>query len=144
MPCSSGFTHVGSPAWCWPASAPVSPGRRRPKTSWLLTGEAATYKQVAPINSFDPRNGRWGAFELAARVSQVHIDHDVFQDGFASQAGGSTSKATAYTGGINWYLNRNFKLQLNWEHTEFGQKLPLQGAERGSEDALLTQFQISY
>jgi phosphate-selective porin OprO/OprP len=114
------------------------------QASWVLTGEQATYKQVVPINAFDPRNGRWGAFELAGRVSQVHIDHDVFEDGFASQAGGSATKATAFTGGINWYLNRNFKIQLNWEHTEFGQKLPLNGMDRGSEDALLTQFQIAY
>lgn len=114
------------------------------QASWVLTGEQATYKQVVPINAFDPLNGRWGAFELAGRVSQVHNDRSVFEDGFTSVGAGSTTKATEYTGGINWYLNRNFKVQLNWSHTTFGQDLDLNGMPRGSEDALLTQFQISY
>ena len=99
---------------------------------------------MVPINAFDPRNGRWGAFELAGRVSQVHVDHDVFEAGLTSQAGGATSKATELTAGLNWYFNRNFKIQFNWSHTEFGQDLELNGAPRGSEDAFLTQFQISY
>jgi len=114
------------------------------QASYVLTGEAATYKQVVPINPFDPLNGRWGAFELAGRVSQVFIDHDVFEAGITSQGAGAATKATELTAGINWYLNRNFKVQLNWSHTEFGQDLELNGAPRGSEDALLTQFQISY
>jgi phosphate-selective porin OprO/OprP len=114
------------------------------QASWVLTGEQGSYKQVVPINAFDPRNGRWGAFELAGRVSRVQVDRSVFEDGFASQAGGSTSKATAFTGGLNWYLNRNFKVQFNYEHTDFDQNLPLQGADRGGEDVILTQFQISY
>jgi hypothetical protein len=77
-------------------------------------------------------------------VSQVFIDHDVFEAGITSQGAGAASNATELTAGINWYLNRNFKVQLNWSHTEFGQDLELNGAPRGSEDALLTQFQISY
>jgi phosphate-selective porin OprO/OprP len=114
------------------------------QASYVLTGEQATYKQVVPINAFDPLNGRWGAFELAGRVSQVHVDRGVFDAGFAGPGAGATTKATEITGGINWYLNRNFKVQLNWSHTTFGQDLDLNGMPRGSEDALLTQFQISY
>src|SRR5205823_10614266 len=34
--------------------------------SWVLTGEAATYGRVVPRNSFDPREGSWGALQLVA------------------------------------------------------------------------------
>jgi phosphate-selective porin OprO/OprP len=114
------------------------------QASYVLTGEAASYKEIIPINPFDPRNGRWGAFELAGRVSQIDIDENVFRDGFASVANGATSGATAFTGGINWYLNRNFKIQFNWEHTEFDDDLAFSGKDRSHEDVAVTRFQVSY
>jgi len=114
------------------------------QASYVLTGEAASYKQVVPINPFDPRNGRWGAFELAGRVSQVDIDKNVFRSGLASVANGSTSGATEFTGGINWYLNRNFKIQFNYSHTEFDDDLAFSGKDRSHEDVAVTRFQVSY
>jgi phosphate-selective porin OprO/OprP len=41
------------------------------EVTYVLTGEDASYKGVAPKHNFDPRNGQWGAFELAARGSMV-------------------------------------------------------------------------
>jgi phosphate-selective porin OprO/OprP len=113
------------------------------QASWVITGEDATYKTVVPINSFDPLNGRWGAFEVAGRISGVHVDSGAFDNGFASK-GRSTSGALAYTAGLNWYLNKNFKVQGNWEHTEFNDVVEFGSGTRDHEDVLIARFQISY
>ena len=117
------------------------------QASYVLTGEDATYKQVVPINNFDPANGRWGAFEAAFRVSEVDIEDNIFREGFAKRTG-ATSSAVAYTGGLNWYFNKNFKLQLNWEHTEFDNNITYSGHfgnhTRNHEDVFLSRFQIAY
>src|SRR5713101_2480517 len=39
------------------------------QASYYLTGEKASFGWVKPLRSFDPRHGVWGAWELAARMS---------------------------------------------------------------------------
>lgn len=78
------------------------------QTSYLLTGEDATYYTVKPLYNFDPESGHWGAFEIKARVGGLGVDSDVFKDGFASLSS-SARTATEYGGGFNWYLNANVK-----------------------------------
>ena len=59
----------------------------------------------------------------------------------------SAQRATAWALGVNWYLNRNFKLNLNYENTWFNgggggsARVPL---DRETERVLLTRFQIAY
>jgi phosphate-selective porin OprO/OprP len=113
------------------------------QASWVLTGEQASYKQVVPINAFDPRSGHWGAFEIAARVSGVDIDDGIFDSGIASRSN-ATDGALAYTGGINWYLNRSFKIQFNYEHTDFDTRIGFGGRGRAHEDVAITRFQVAY
>ena len=113
------------------------------QASWVVTGEDASYKGVTPINNFDPRNGRWGALELAIRYSELIVDEDAFDLGFASKPT-STDEAQNYTFGINWYLNRNFKFNFNFEHTEFNNDVEFGDTLRGQEDVILTRFQVSY
>jgi len=113
------------------------------QVSYVLTGEDASYKGVAPINNFDPRNGRWGAFEVAARGGQIEIDEDAFRLGFASEPT-STAGAWNYGVGLNWYLNRNFKFNLNYERTTFDTPVSFGGTLRDKEDVILTRFQVSY
>ena len=113
------------------------------QVSYVLTGEDASYKGVTPINNFDPRNGRWGAFEVAARGGQTEIDEDAFRLGFASEPT-STAGAWNYGVGLNWYLNRNFKFNFNYERTEFDTAVKFGDALRDQEDVILTRFQVSY
>jgi phosphate-selective porin OprO/OprP len=113
------------------------------QASWVLTGENASYRGVVPINPFDLRMGRWGAFELALRGSQVEVDDDAFDLGFAKEPD-ATREAWAYGAGINWYLNRNFKVQVNYERTDFDTDVKFGKQLRDHEDVLLTRFQISY
>ncbi|MCW5892978.1 MAG: hypothetical protein KIT14_20885 [bacterium] len=113
------------------------------QASWVLTGEAASYKGVVPKSPFDPLNGAWGAFELAGRGSIVDVDPGLFRRGFAKRSQ-STTRATELGLGANWYFNKNFKLQADWEHTTFANAIDFGGDLRDHEDVLLFQFQIQY
>ena len=113
------------------------------QVGWVITGEDASYKGVAPKNNFDPRNGAYGAFELAVRYSDLRVDADAFDLGFASRPE-STRAAQAYTVGVNWYLNRNFKFMFNYEHTDFDSPVEFDDSLRDKEDVIITRFAISY
>ena len=86
--------------------------------SWVLTGEDASYNGVTPLHPFDPRNGHWGAWQLVARYAALNVDGKAFTDGFASSAK-SADGANAWSVGLNWYLNRNVRADLNFSHTTF-------------------------
>jgi len=113
------------------------------QASWVITGEDAAYKRVVPINNFDPANGHWGAFEVAFRGSTVGLGSEAFEQGFAS-ANSSVTNATAYTAGLNWYLNNAFSFQVNYTRTAFDGLITIDGGKRSREDVLLAEFQIAY
>jgi phosphate-selective porin OprO and OprP len=113
------------------------------QASYVLTGEDASYKGVMPINAFDPRNGRWGAFEVALRGSKLHSGDEVFADGFADHAL-YASNVSEITAGLNWYLNRNFKFQLNYVNTSFDRSVEINDALFDDIQSILFQLQISY
>ncbi len=81
------------------------------QASWVLTGESRSYSAkdgkfgtVKPVNTFNPRNGDWGAVEVAARYSTIDVtDQDI--------SGGEMDN---YTLGANWYLNNNMRLMANY------------------------------
>lgn len=81
------------------------------QASWVLTGESRSYSAkdgkfgtVKPANAFNPRNGDWGAVEVAARYSTIDVtDQDI--------SGGEMDN---YTLGANWYLNNNMRLMANY------------------------------
>lgn len=121
--------------------------------SIVLTGEDATYKGVTPSNNFDPFNGSWGTFELAARYGELNIDDGAF----LTPAGGTSfanpkqaaSEATSFGVGLNWYLTRNFKINLDYDQTEFEGGAGVSGSgnpvlDRETERVVLTRFQVSY
>ena len=111
--------------------------------SVMLTGEKNSYTAIKPRNSFEPTRGfrHMGAFELAARYSQVRIDGDAFPL-FANP---KTAAQGAYERaiGLNWYLNRFVKLTTDYEHTNFRMALrnltPLH-----SEDVLMSRVQLAF
>jgi phosphate-selective porin OprO/OprP len=93
---------------------------------------------------FDPWNGRWGAFEVGARGSIVDIDPRLFTLGFATEKQ-STRRAANWGAVMNWYFNKNFKLQADWEHTEFDNEIEFTNDDfRDHEDVILFQFQLQY
>ena len=115
------------------------------QANWLLTGEDASYGWTKPRRPFDPRNGTWGAWELAARLSNVSADPRQFDLGFA-KANTSAKTATEYAMGINWYLNSNVKWQFDYARTFFNWGAGVKGAvkDRPDESAFESQLQISF
>jgi phosphate-selective porin OprO/OprP len=86
-------------------------------TSLVLTGEAASEAGVRPRANFDFGNGHWGAIQLAFRVHGLVVEEDAITLGLATP--GSSREATAWTTGLNWYLNLNIKYAFNFERVVF-------------------------
>lgn len=83
--------------------------------SWILTGESRGYNDsrgafggVKPTRPFDPEEGGWGAFELAARYSHVDLDDRDIMGG----------KQDILTVGLNWYVNSNVRFMFNYQYAD--------------------------
>jgi len=76
--------------------------------SWFATGEHRVYKQNgAAFGKVVPKR-RSGAVELGIRYSDLDLDD-------AGVAGGSTD---AWTFGVNWYMDAQTRLQVNYGTTD--------------------------
>ncbi len=103
---------------------------------YFLTGEHRPYKtssgsfsRVKPHNNFDG-NGNWGAWEVAARYSQLSSDPD----------SGPEPEISDITAGLNWYLNPNMRVMWNYVHSNFDND---DGVDDGV-DALMMRFQVDF
>ncbi len=108
--------------------------------AYAVTGEDAGAKGIRPRSVFDPAKGSWGAIELTARVHQLRLDDDAFPR-FADPTASARS-ARAWAAGLNWYLNPNVKLVLDYERTRFagGAKT----GDRAPERALFSRIQFAF
>ncbi len=110
--------------------------------SYILTGEANTLKGVSPRKPFSPKGGDWGAWELAGRIGELALDEDLFPN---YAAAGSAKSALSFGIGLNWYLNRNVKVNLDYEHTWFEGGSQTTGAVTAQdENAFLTRVQFAF
>ncbi len=123
-----------------------TPGSLR-NTGWqitgscMLTGEMPAYKHVTPNDPFEPRKNSWGALEVVGRYSHLKVDDAAFPL-FASPTT-SAKRATAWGGGLNWYLNRNIRTTMDFIDTHF------QGGEMGvvsrqDEKVFITRVQLAF
>jgi phosphate-selective porin OprO/OprP len=91
------------------------------QTSWVLTGERHRYN-VANGSFQSPRarvpfssQGGYGAWELAVRYSHTDLDFHEGLAGTAATADGVRGGVqNIWTVGLNWYLNANFRLMLDY------------------------------
>jgi phosphate-selective porin OprO/OprP len=125
-----GTTHVDELDWAWQVA-----------TSWVLTGEDASYDGVIPRSPLTLHGDGFGAFEIAARFHEINFDSELFP--LFANPNSSAKNARSVTLGLNWYLNRNLKMQFNYERTLFQGGAP-KGGNMGSEDAFLTRFQLAF
>lgn len=112
--------------------------------AWFVTGEEQSIRGFKPNRVFSPENGTWGAWELVARYHELDIDDDAFTGGADSFANPATaaSKASAWGVGVNWYLNENYKLSLNYDVTSFDGGSA--AGDREDEKALFTRFAVNF
>jgi len=90
--------------------------------TWFLTGESrnlkvGSFNRLKPWRDFDWEKGTWGAFELAFRFDSF----DFSETPVAINRGNQGKSVTA---ALNWYLNGNLKVMLNWVHFQ-GDRTPL-------------------
>lgn len=116
-------------------------------TSYVLTGENASFNGVSPREPFSPLGGGWGAFEIVARFGELHIPDEVFDRGFANPQT-SANKAQEAAVGLNWYMNRWLEFAVNYDRTAFdggARGTGLNGvADRETEHFVNTRLQFSY
>ncbi len=82
--------------------------------SWFITGEHRTYKastatidRLSPKHSLSFDDGGLGAWELAVRYSSLDLN----------DSGITGGRLNDITGGLNWYLNPNMKIQFNYVYS---------------------------
>lgn len=119
---------------------------------WVLTGEAASFTGITPERPFDFNAGRWGAWQLVARYGQLNIDDKTFGS-FANPLT-SANSATAWSLGLNWWLNKNVRVLTSYSHTTFegggtfnvadSKSIPQGIVTQKDEDVLFTRVQISF
>jgi phosphate-selective porin OprO/OprP len=110
------------------------------QASYVLTGEKKSFGSPNPKHPFSLVNHGWGAWELAARTGDFRVDHGLFNYGFANPTT-SPSLAREWVGGVNWYLNRIFRISVDYGHTNFtGGAL---NGDHPAERVFLTRFQFN-
>ncbi len=107
--------------------------------SLVLTGEAASDRGVRPKNNFDPAAHHWGAFQILGRYTQLHVDAQAFDAGFA--AAGASRLAQSFTLAANWYPNPYIKFYGTFERTTFDHNA---SGARHAENAVLFRSQLGF
>ncbi len=114
--------------------------------TYVLTGEKNSFKGITPKNDFDLDKGNWGAWELAARYSELNIDDKAFAGPAGTRLAGATSTtkgAESWALGVNWYLNKYVKLQTTYEQTRFDSAFA-NVRDRDTERVLFSRFQVAF
>lgn len=115
-------------------------------TTWVITGEDAGYIRPTPRQNFDWQRGTWGAFEIGLRASGLSIDDAAFQGAASTRFADPSVSARAATDiglTLNWYLNKNIRLQTSFDQTRFeggatgGRDLP-------TEKVLFSRMQAAF
>lgn len=120
--------------------------------AWTLTGEqhawnnaAGGFKGVKPANNFDPANGHWGAWELAARYSVLDLNYHEGVASAALPAGGVRGGAQAISAlGINFYPNSVIRFLLDYQHTDIDRITGLNTKAQTGFDALSLRTQVAF
>jgi phosphate-selective porin OprO and OprP len=112
--------------------------------SFILTGEKKSFTSPTPKKNFDPLHGGWGAVEVAIRTGEFTADRALFNYGFASSTV-TPRLSHEVVGGVNWYLNRLFRISGDYGRTNFGGGATVaQGINRPLEKVLIFRFQINF
>ena len=79
-----------------------------------INNEVGAFGNPIPSAPFSLDGDSWGTWELAARYSDTNLNYNSSQLATTTQLAGITGgDERIITLGVNWYLNRNVKLQVN-------------------------------
>ena len=115
--------------------------------TWFVTGDENSFRTTSrhlfhPAHPFKFGGEGWGALELVARVGQMTLDRGAFPAYVTST---SARQATTYGVGLNWYLNSNFRLYLDYNLTSFVGGSQAKGSVTANDEhAILSRVQISF
>lgn len=94
---SAGYTVMGRP-------------RRYRESSAAFTAPQA-------VEDFNPARGHWGALEVVGRWSVMDFNSHTGRDAASAVTGGvQGGKQSVIAAGLNWYLNRHYRIQLQYSH----------------------------
>lgn len=110
-------------------------------TSWAITGENLTERGAAPLRPFARGGKGWGALLLSARYGELDVDSGAFP--VFADPDRAVARITNAGVSLGWSLNRALKIVLDYQNTSFegGER---GGADRETEQALLTRFQVNF
>jgi phosphate-selective porin OprO/OprP len=141
---------VGAGAAAFTRRATVKPESWQLMATFLVTGDNATFGTVKPNRPFAVGQPGWGAWEIAARVSELKLNAATFTDvgggrvgSWFADPGSQAGTAFAWTAGLNWYLTQNIAWYLDYTVTRFDGGAQ-DGAERANESAFFTRFQVAF
>ena len=102
------------------------------QATYLLTGEKKGLQGIKPLRNFRDGGGL-GAWEVAGRFERLQLDDDV-----------NSNHATAWTLGVNWWLNKFVRYQANVAFERFHD--PLRAPELGNPDhvGFLSRIQVIF
>ena len=91
--------------------------------SWIITGESRRYNVAtaswagpAPLAPVDLNTTGFGAWEFAARYSDVDLDYNAGVAGSTIPTGGIRGgEQKAWTFGLNWYPNINTRFEFDYQ-----------------------------
>lgn len=110
------------------------------QASYVLTGEAHAQRPLSPLRPLSSQGRGWGALEVTARVGEIDPDDAAFPV-FADPAT-AAAKAFSWGVGLNWYLNRVFKVVVNYEDTNVRGRAG--DTELEHEHVVLTRLQAAF
>lgn len=92
------------------------------QASYILTGETrpwnpatGTFVAPKPANPFDLAGSGWGAWELAVRYSVSDLNWNEGTGAVIPAGGIRGGEQTAWTVGLNWYVNNNIRFLLDYQ-----------------------------
>ena len=89
-------------------------GETRPYTVAALNNEIGGFQQPVPSRPFSLNGDSWGAWELVARYSDIDLDWNPRRVASTTQLAGIVGgRERIFDIGVNWYMNRNVKLQIH-------------------------------
>ena len=121
------------------------------QASWVLTGESKPYRTELgayglpkPAQNFTIDKGGLGAWEVAARYSDLDLDYHAGQAGLAIPADGIRGgDQRIWSAGVNWYPNQVLRFMLDYQHVDVS-RLNAAGAPLdGTLDDVSLRLQLS-